>query len=159
MADSVGEALGDLAVAALQAEGFTFGTPPVAVSVVKRKVPTLPAGKAPVEIVVVVGAQGPSKSLDAARRTATYDLAIVIVAATGHKLRDDPVVRNWIDRIEQRLDDLDRDTFAGMPAGSQLVRADSQGGRLPFDPAALAADLNYVAVPFGVEVEIERATP
>lgn len=158
MADSVGEALGDLAVAALQAEGFTFGTPPVAVSVVKRKVPTLPAGKNPVEIVVVVGEETKTEPMDARNKLETYALAVVVVGAGGHKLRDNATVRSWVQRIKQRIDDKARATFAGLPAGAKLNQVDSVGGKLPFDPAGLAADLDYTVVPFEVQTIEARNT-
>lgn len=148
---SVGESIGDLAKAGVEAEAFTFGTPPAAVPVVKRKAPSLPSGKNPVEIVIVVGEESRTEPMDARHKLETYSLAVVIVGSGGHKLRDNPITRNWIQRIQQRVDDKARATFTGLPVGSELNRVNSTGGKLPFDPAGLPADLDYTAIPFEVQ--------
>lgn len=155
---SVGEAVGDCIKAALEAQAFTYGTPPQAFNVVKRKAALLPQSKGPHELIVVVGEEARSEPFDGRRRLETFDAAVVIATPGGHKTGDDPAVRAIRDRAKQLIDDRDRFTFATLIAGAKINRATAVGGRPPFDPAALPKDLNWSWVGFEVETIVTRAT-
>jgi hypothetical protein len=155
---STSEAIGDRVKAALDAEGFTYGTPPAPVSVVKRKFPVNPAGKSALELVVVVGEESRSEEMDARHKFETYTTAVVLVTPTGHKTLDDAAPRVIRDRVKQLVDDLDFRTFATLTASARINKATFTGGKPPFDPQALAKDLNWSALVFDVQVIQTRAT-
>lgn len=123
-------------------------------AVVRRKVPTLPHGASPPQVVVSVGAEPETEYLTAAANLNRYPVAVTIVTAGGKLLADDETVRAWRQSIRRRIDDLERTTFAAVTGFNRVTT----GGRSPFDPAALSKDLNYSVQLFTVEVIEQRAT-
>lgn len=152
---SVGEAIGDLAVAAVEALGITDGGK--AVDVKKRKVPALPSGVEPPQIVVVVQ-EDRTEPYSGTERLKTYTLAVVIIRAGGRKLAVDPVVQGWRQQIERKLDDRGRDVFVGLPAGARFQQSDCVGGKAPFDMSGLPKDIDWSALAFSVQIIETRAT-
>lgn len=146
---SVANDLENAVVAALQGLAAFAG-----VAVVARKSPTLPAGTNPPAAAVVVEAEGQSESLDAQHSLNTYPCAVVLFLAGGHKLAADPTTLALRQAVRQQLDDREQATFAGV-AGFNRSTA---GGRPPYDPAALAADLIASTQVFQLEVVEPRAT-
>lgn len=160
MALSSGEAVGDLAVAAIAALSITDGSPAAVVPVVKRKVPSLPRGKEPPQIVVVVQ-EDKLEALTATQKLRTFTLSVVIVRAGGRMLAVDPVVQGWRQQIEQALDDKGKTAFAGISiavTGARFNRCDCVGGPVPFDPTGLPKDVDWSGLRFSVEVIETRAT-
>lgn len=137
--------------AAVEGLGWTAGDPPAAVPVVCRKTPSLPPGKEPPQVVIVIGEEGDSEYLSAARDLITYPAAVVYFSAGGKKLADDTEVRDRREAVRKKMEAAA--TFAGV-AGFNRVLA---GGKAPFDPGALAKDLNASYQVFRVEV-IEART-
>lgn len=125
-------------------------------SVVRRKTPSLPYGKDPPAIVVVVGeagAEGQTEPISATQKINRYPTLVVIVTAAGGKgLIDDATLREWREAIEDEIDDRARTTFASVP-GFNVVNTT---GQAPFDGSVLPKDLNYSAQTFNVEVIEER---
>lgn len=154
-AQSVREAIGIAAKAAVDAEAFLWNG--AAVPCVVRKVGTLPSGADAPQVVVVVAAEEPTERIDRRRRLESFTLWAVIVTPGGHKLANDPTVGNWRDRILSRLDDRERTTFATLITGAEINSADAIQKPPPFDPAGLAKDLNYSALSFRVTVLVRRS--
>jgi hypothetical protein len=127
-------------------------------SVVKRKTPSLPPGKDPPCIVVVVGeagAEGQTEPLTWNQKVNRYPTLVVIITAAGGKaLADDETLRNWRDLIEDEIDDKERTTFASVPGFNVVTTT----GQAPFDGSVIPKDLNYSAQTFNVEVIEQRAT-
>jgi hypothetical protein len=124
----------------------------------RRKTPSLPPGKDPPAIVVVVGeagAEGQTEPLTATQKLNRYPtLVVIITGAGGRGLIDDATLREWRDRIEDEIDDRARATFATVP-GFNVVNTT---GQAPFDGSVISKDLNYSSQTFNVEVIEERAT-
>ena len=158
-AQSLPEALGLCMQAGMVLEGLTFGSPPVSVPVVVRKVPVLPSGKDPAQVVIIVDTESRSQPLDALTRLETFAAFVLFVAAGGHKLAFNSVIGAWRDAAKCRIDDLDRQTFASLITGAAINKATYVGGRAPFDTAALGKDLDFSIMPFEIEVTVTRATP
>ena len=141
MADSVSEAVGDKALAAVVALNLL---PPA--SVVKRKQPTLPEGKTAPAIVVSVGAFGDVAKVDALTDLVSYPVAVTVVTGDGEVAADDPVPRKWLDQIRKKLQS--RASWAGL-TGFNTVKTT---GKEPFDPTALNKNWNYGTQVFTVSV-------
>ncbi|AMV27560.1 hypothetical protein VT84_24375 [Gemmata sp. SH-PL17] len=145
--------IADCVVAAIRALNLV---PPA--NVVKRKAPSLPPGKEPPAIVVTVGeagAEGRTEPLTATQKINRYPTTVVVITAAGGKaLLDDEALREWRDRIEDRIDDRSRTTFAALAGFNKVDTV----GKAPFDGAVLPKDLNYSAQTFEVEVIETRAT-
>ena len=126
--------------------------------VVRRKTPSLPPGKDPPAIVVVVGeagAEGMTEPLTATQKINRYPTLVLIVTAAGGKgLLDDETLREWRDQIEDELDDRGRTTFASVTG----YNVTNTTGQAPFDGSVINKDLNYSAQTFNIEVIEERET-
>ncbi len=152
---STAESIGDALKTAVEALALTYGDDAEVVAVVKRKVKLLPSGKDAPAIVIVVSEESRSEAHDARNRLETYSCAVVGITPGGHKVRDDPTPRYWREAFKQTVDDRERTTFAAVTG---FNRCDAVNGQPPFDPAALAKDLNYTWVAFDVEVIEARVT-
>lgn len=142
---SISEDVGDKVVAALTALAITTGAPAVLVPISRRKLPNLPEGKPPPEIVVSVGAYGRVEPIDATRDMVSYPMAVTIVTGGG-KAGYDATIDQWRQQIRRALQT--RANYAAL-AGWNAVTTE---GKEPFDPAALAKDFNYSVQVFTVEV-------
>jgi hypothetical protein len=116
-------------------------------SVVKRKTPSLPPGKDPPCIVVVVGEggeEGETEVLTAVHKLNRYPTTVLIITAAGGKaLADDETVREWRVAIEQEVGDS-RTCWDSVP-GWVFTKTI---GKAPFDGSVLPKDLNYSAQTF-----------
>lgn len=141
MADSVSEAVGDKALAAVVALGLV-----PADSVVKRKQPTLPEGKPVPAIMVSVGAFGDVTKVDALTDLVSYPVAVTVVTGDGEVAADDPEPRKWLDQIRKKLQN--RTSWSGL-AGFNTVRTT---GKEPFDALASSKNWNYGTQVFTVSI-------
>lgn len=114
-------------------------------SVVRRKTPSLPAGTDPPQIVVSIGEEGDVKPMTSAKDFVNYPVAVTIVTGAGKQLLDDETIRTW--RASIRLAINTRSTFSGVTQFNKV----SPTGKAPFNPAALAKDLNYSMLVFTVQ--------
>ncbi len=126
-------------------------------NVLRRKTPSLPPGKDPPAIVVVVsdaGAEGATEPLTATEKINRYPTLVVIITAAGGKaLADDDTVREWRNAVEDEIDDRELVTFAGLPGFNRVITT----GQAPFDGSVIPKDLNYSAQTFNVEMIETRA--
>lgn len=137
---SVAADIADAVVTAVEALALT------GVTVVRRKTPSLPPGVSPPQVVVSVGEEGDTDYLTATLCLVTYPVSVTVVtAAGGKKLVDDDTLRGWREQIRGAVDA--KTAFAAVSE----FNAVHSGGRAPFDPAALAKDLNYSTQTFTVE--------
>lgn len=113
-------------------------------TVVRRKNPSLPQGADPPQIVVSVGEEGPYRPMTATKDFGTYPVAVTIVTGGGKKLLDDETLRGWRDQIRVAVNQ--RATFTSVSQFNQI----DPTGKAPFNPAALAKDLNYSTLVFTV---------
>lgn len=147
--------IADAVVSAIQGLNLT-GLPDA--NVVKRKTPSLPPGKDPPCVVVVVGEggeEGQTEELSAFWKLNRYPTTVIIITAAGGKLlADDETVREWRVLIEQELDDRERATFASVTGFNKVYTI----GKAPFDGSVLPKDLNFSAQTFSVEVVETRVT-
>lgn len=156
--ESVAETIAIRIKEAIEAESFTFGSPPVSVSVVVRKTPISPSGKSVPELVVTISDESKSEALDALTKLETFSAWVTFVTPGGHKLLFDSTVGRVKRRVQELLDDRGRVTFATLITGATFNRCDFTGAKPPFDPAALLKDLNWSVIPMEISVLIERAT-
>jgi hypothetical protein len=148
---SVAGNIADAVVTAVSALGWTAGDPPAAVPVVKRKKPSMPSGKNPMEVVVSVGEEGEVRPMTGSQDWVKYPATVAIFTAGGKLTGEDADLRDK--REELRLALNTRTAFATVP-GFNRVTAE---GKNPYDPAALAQDLNMSVYVFTVEVAEPRS--
>jgi hypothetical protein len=145
---SVAGDIADAIVTAVEALALT------GVTVKRRKLPSLPQGEDPPQVVVSIGDEPDTEYLTAVENLNRYPVAVTIVTAGGKKLADDETLRTWRQSVRRTLDDLERTTFAAVTGFNRVTT----GGKSPFNPQALAKDLNYSVQVFTVEVLEQRAT-
>jgi hypothetical protein len=141
---SVAGAIADAIVAAVTALGL-------GPTVVRRKAPSLPQGQDPPQIVVSVGEEGDVKPLTAKKDMVRYPVAVTIVTGGGKKLADDETLRLWREQIRTAINQ--RATFVSVPQFNQV----DPSGKPPFNPAAMAKDLNYSMLVFTVSTREARS--
>ena len=143
---SVAGAIADAAVAAVTGLSLTYGSPPVAFVVKRRKTPTLPQGIDPPQVVVTVGEEPDTEAATSKKDFKRYPLGVAIITATlGRNLKDDEAVRLIREQVHSTINRAT--TFAGVP---QFNRIDP-GRRDPFLPGALPKDVNLSTLLFSVE--------
>lgn len=137
-----------LTVAAVQGIGLVKagGTALDSASVVLRKVPSLPSGKEPPQVVVTVEDEGQTEYLTATTKLKKCAVAVTIISGNGQKLLDDSTVRTWRQQIEGVLDR--RSTWVTLTGWSET----NVTNKAPFDTGALSKDLNYSIVAAEVQV-------
>jgi hypothetical protein len=119
-------------------------------SVVRRKTPSLPQGVDPPQIVVSVGEENEITPLTSTKDRVRYPVSVTIVTGGGKKLADDDTVREWRESIRVAVNR--RATFSGVSEFNQV----DPGGKRPFDPGAMAKDLNYSVLTFTVTTREAR---
>ena len=117
----------------------------------RRKIPALPAGKDPPQIVVSVGEEGDTIYLDFEYHVLVrYPVAVTIVTAGGSLMEDDNTLRDWRESIRKKIDDPA--TYSAVTGFMRTLSA----GRVPFDVSALSKDLNFAVQVFTAEVLEDR---
>ncbi len=151
--ESRSEAVGDAIEAALTALGITdpHGDPYELVTIARRKLPTLPEGKLPPQIVISVSAFGKVEPIDATTDMIGYPVAVTIVTAEGAKAAYQPLIDLWRQRIRRAIQD--RTTWQELDGWNAVETL----GKEPFDSSALSKDFNFSTQVFTVEV-LERRT-
>ncbi|WP_439626027.1 hypothetical protein [Gemmata sp.] len=148
---SVAGTIADAVVAAVTGLGWTAGAPPAAVPVVKRKKPSLPSGKNPVEVVVSVGEEGAVRPLTGSKDRVKYPATVAIFTAGGKLTGEDEPLRLRREQVRKLVNT--RAAFASVPGFNRVTPE----GKNPYDPAALAHDLNMSVLVFTVEVDEPRS--
>lgn len=141
---SVAGNVADAVVAAVGALALT------GVTVARRKTPSLPPGKNPPAVVVTVADEGESEPMTGRKDFVRYPVGVTIITAGGSALADNETIRLWRGQIRAAVNTPD--AFAGVSQFNEVTPA----GRTPFDPAALARDLNYSTLTFTVECIEDR---
>ena len=137
---SVAGSIADAIVTAIQALALVDSG-----NVVKRKVPSLPQGTDPPQIVVSVGEEGPFEPLWAGYILVKYPASVCIFTAGGKKLGDDETMRTWRQSIRRAVDA--NGTFSTV---SEFNLVDWEG-KTPFMQPAAAKDINASLMTFTVE--------
>lgn len=144
---SVAGSIADTIVTAIQGLNLTGVA---SGSVVRRKTPSLPAGKDPIQIVVTVGEET-VEPLTARKDLVKYPCAVTIITSGGHKLADDDTLRTWREQIRVAVNKPA--CFAAVAEFNQVDPV----GKAPFNAAGLAKDLNVSQLIFTVQTLETRA--
>ncbi|MBA4192478.1 MAG: hypothetical protein C0467_31300 [Planctomycetaceae bacterium] len=149
---SAANQIGDAIVSALSALGWKVSADPGAddMPVARRKTPSLPSGKEPPAVVVVVGEEGNVEYLTARKYLVSYPVAVVYITAGGKLLGDDTTLRDRRIVIRNTIDK--KSCFTSVTG----FDSSSYGGRAPFNTNALNKDLNYSVQVFTISVQEDR---
>lgn len=124
------------AISALTLAGF---------AVKRRKLPMLPDGENPPQVVVSVAEEGDAVPFEFENRVfVSYPVAVTLVTVGGKAMADDDTMRGYRESIRLAID---KPSIFAAVTGFHSVRS---SGLVPFDAAALKQDYNFSVQVFTV---------